>query len=78
MNDDWQTQRSISPRQYRALIYMLGLTQEGAGRYLGVSPRTARRYVAGDAEIPPASVMLLRMLEANQITPLVPRKPRPD
>jgi len=75
-SDDWQTQRSIGPRQYRALIASLRMTQTGAGRYLGVSARTAARYASGDAEVPPPAVMLLRALEAYNIEPLVPRAPK--
>jgi len=78
MTDDWQNQRSISPRQYRGLIASLGMTQEGAGRFLGVSHRQARRYISGEAEVPPGFVLLLRILDAYEITPKVPPAPKAD
>ena len=69
---DWQTQRGMSPGQYAATIQQLGMNKSQAGRYLGVSLRTAQRYWDGDAEIPPATVLLLRALLRYQVTPIVP------
>lgn len=34
----------MSPDQYRAALASLGLSQLAAGRWLGVSPKTAQRY----------------------------------
>jgi len=48
---------------YRAALATLNLTQEAAGRWLGVSRRTAQKYAA-DGPTPPAARaidMLLRM-----------------
>ena len=39
----WQDERMMSPAQYRWYIKALGMSQAGAGRYLGVSERTSRR-----------------------------------
>ena len=72
-NDDWQMQRAMSPRQYERAITALGLNQASAGRFLGVSERTSRRYVSGDAEIPASSVMLLRLMMHKDLTPVVPK-----
>ena len=70
---DWQHERAMTPRAFKAAIKRLGMSQAGAGRYLGVSERTAARYCSGDADVPEASALLLRCLIANQITPAVPR-----
>jgi len=70
--DDWQKEREMSPRAFKLAIKRLGMSQGGAGRYLGVSDRTAARYCAGDAAVPTASALLLRCLIANQIKPVVP------
>lgn len=69
-----QEERQFSPKAYRAAIATLGMSQVGAGRYLGVSDRTARRFVSGDAEIPASAVLLLRSLIAHGEKPIVPRR----
>jgi hypothetical protein len=73
MNEtDLMQERSMSPRGYARAIEQLGLSQAAAGRWLGVSERTSRRYVAGEAEIPPAQVLLLRTFAELGLTPRVP------
>ena len=73
----WQYERSMTPRQYEFAIRKLGMTQVGAGRFLGVSERTSRRFVAGHAEIPTAIVLLLSSMIAHNEQPVVPiRRPR--
>ena len=71
-----QHERQFSPRDYKAAIATLGMSQVGAGRYLGVSDRTARRFVSGDAEIPVSAVLLLRSLIAHGEKPIVPKRRR--
>lgn len=72
----WMYDRAMSPGTYANAIHVLGMTQVGAGRFFGVSPRTARRFVSGETKISPAIVMLLRgMLDRDEV-PLVPRAPR--
>ena len=61
-NEEWQYDRAMSPKTFERAIRALGMTQVEAGRYLGVSKRTMRRYIAGEANIPPAVVLLLRTL----------------
>jgi len=72
-NDDWQHDRSMSPKAYERAITRLGLNQASAGRYLGVSARTSRRYVSGDAAIPAVTVLFLRSCIAHKVTPAVPK-----
>lgn len=63
------------------LAYMLqsyGISQASCARFLGRSDRTVRRYLAGEANIPPAEVLLLRALAQLRQRPLVPpRNPKP-
>jgi len=75
-NEDWQMQRSMSPKAYERTIDALGLNQASAGRYLGVSARTSRRYVSGDAVIPAVTVLFLRSCIAHKVTPVVPELKR--
>ena len=66
-------QRAMTPDAFQHAIKLLGMTQASAGRFLGVSARTARRYISGEAVISPAQVMLLRSMLHHGEAPLVPR-----
>jgi hypothetical protein len=49
----------MTPKQYRAAIDRLGLTQEGAGEWLGVSARTGQNYAAKGPPEPVAKLLRL-------------------
>jgi DNA-binding transcriptional regulator YiaG len=68
----WQKQREMTPKQYKATIKMLGMSQAASGRFLGVSERTAHRYVSGDAAVPISAALLLRSLIHHGEVPVVP------
>ena len=68
----WQRNREMSPQQFENTIAALQLNQLEAGRYLGVSPRTARRYVSGHAEVPASAALLLRSLLYHGEQPVLP------
>ena len=57
----------MTANQYRVAISRLGLTQHGAARLWGVSPRTGQSYAAHGPPEPVAR--LLRFLLAAKITP---------
>jgi len=59
---DWRKVAAISPAEYERLLAALGLNQSSGARFLGVSDRTSRRYVAGEAEVPASAVKLLRLM----------------
>ena len=59
----------MTPKQYAAAIEKLGLSQRGAGKFLGVDERTSRKWVAGDARIPQAVGMLLRLMVKLKLNP---------
>jgi hypothetical protein len=61
--------KPMNPTEFSKAIDALGLTQVGAGRFLGVDPRTCRRYVAGELPLPPAAAMLLRVMLAYGLAP---------
>jgi DNA-binding transcriptional regulator YiaG len=73
MKSNWQILRTATPGEFESLLHLLGLSQSACGRYLGVSGRTVRRYVAGERHIPEASVLLLRALVAHRVVPRVPK-----
>lgn len=59
----------MTPKQYADAIERLGLSQRGAGRFLGVDERTSRKWVAGDARIPESAAKLLRLMVRLKIKP---------
>lgn len=57
---------AMTAKDYRAAIEQLGLSQERAGLFFGVSPRTGQRYAS---EGPPKVVaMLLRIMLEYKIS----------
>jgi len=69
---NWQD-RNMTARQFKQALKTLSISQASAGRYLGVSERTANRYCKGTAAVPPASAMLLRALIHYGVKPLAPK-----
>jgi plasmid maintenance system antidote protein VapI len=59
----------MPPKQYAEAIERLGLSQRGAGKFLGVDERTSRKWIAGDARIPESVAMLLRLMVRLKIKP---------
>ena len=57
----------MTPKQFNAAIKQLELTQVGAAKLLGFSPRTARSYAAGDTPIPEPTAKLLRLLVHRKV-----------
>jgi DNA-binding transcriptional regulator YiaG len=70
---DWQKERTMSAFQFKKIVKQLGMTKAGAGRYIGVSPRTLRRIVAGQSKVDAAQALLLRSLVAHNEKPVVPK-----
>lgn len=64
--------RSASKRMsydtYREAIEKLGLTQEGAGEVVGLSPRQAQRVVGGHSKVPRAVAKLINLIIKRKIT----------
>ena len=59
----------MTPTQYRAAIKKLGLTQNGAARFLGVHSRTSQRWALGELPVPLAVEMLFGVMLALKIGP---------
>jgi DNA-binding transcriptional regulator YiaG len=57
----------MSPKQYKAIIEQLGLSQQRAGEWLGVSARTGQNYAAKGPPEPVAK--LLRLMIKHGFTP---------
>jgi transcriptional regulator with XRE-family HTH domain len=58
----------MTDEEFKAAIEALGLSQLRAGKLLGASVRSARRWAAGGAAIPESVATLLRLLLAGKIT----------
>ena len=59
----------MTPKQYAEAIERLGLSQRGAGKFLGVDERTSRKWIAGDARIPESAAKLLRLMLRLKLKP---------
>jgi len=59
----------MTPTQYRAAIATLGLSQERAGIFLGIAPRTSQGYALGEYPVPEAIGKLLRLMVRLKLTP---------
>jgi len=49
----------VTPKQYKAIIDQLGLSQERAGKWLGVSARTGQNYASKGPPEPVAKLLRL-------------------
>ena len=59
----------MTANQYRAAIKSLGLSQEKAGRFLGVSLRASQGWALGENPVPVAVAKLLRLMIRLHIAP---------
>jgi DNA-binding transcriptional regulator YiaG len=57
----------MTPKQYKAIIESLGLSQQAAGVWLGVSKRTGQNYAAKGPPEPVAK--LLRLMVKHGFVP---------
>jgi hypothetical protein len=55
--------------QYRAAIKTLGLSQQRAGGFLGIAPRTSQGYALGEYPVPDAIGKLLRLMVRMKLAP---------
>lgn len=51
----------MTPAEYRAALATLGLSQLAAGRWLGVSPRTAQNYATDGPSGPAARAIQMAL-----------------
>jgi len=59
----------MTPTEFRGILDCLGLTQAEAARLLGANERTVRRWATAERSVPPAVVILLRMMFLQLIEP---------
>lgn len=56
----------MSPAEYRVALANLGLSQLAAGRWLGVSPKTAQRYAVDGPSGPAAQAIRMALKHGLQ------------
>lgn len=59
----------MTPKQYRAAIAQLELSQVRAAKFLGVSGRTSQNWALGTRPIPVATAKLLRLMLKLNLSP---------
>jgi DNA-binding transcriptional regulator YiaG len=57
----------MGPEELRRILMRLDITQDHAAKLLGRSPRTIRRWLAGERAIGPEAAILLRLLARDRI-----------
>ena len=70
-DDDFDRIREnlMTPANYRLALSVLGLTQGGGAKLLGVDARTSRRWATGERDVPPPVARFLRYLIVAEIKP---------
>lgn len=59
----------MTPAELRTVLARLEISQVGLAAFVGVDPRTARRWAAGDIPVPKAVALILRFLDARKMAP---------
>lgn len=58
----------MTPTQFRDALRRLAVSQRRSASLFGVGERTPRRWASGDAEVPEAVAILLRLMLAGKIS----------
>ena len=58
----------VTPRQFKAALKTLGLSQGRAAKLCGVHPRSAKRWAGGQRKVPAPVAIILRLLLAGELT----------
>ena len=58
----------MTPRQFKAAIRALGLSQGQAARLCGYYPGTAKKWAGGGRKVPAPVAIILRLMLAGELT----------
>ena len=72
----WQNERTMSPAAFKRAIQRLGMSENGAARFLGLSDSTVRRFVRGDFDVHTSVALLLNSMIEHNDWPIVPKRKR--
>jgi hypothetical protein len=59
----------MKAKEYRAALAALRLSQGAAAKFLGVDPRTSRRWALGEVPVPRPVALLLRVMVRHKLSP---------
>ena len=59
---------TLTPRQFKAAIRALGLSQGQAARLCGYYPGTAKKWASGGRKVPAPVAIILRLMLAGELT----------
>ena len=58
----------MTPRQFKAALKTLGLSQGRVAKLCGLHPRSAKRWAGGQRKVPEPVAIILRLLLAGALT----------
>jgi DNA-binding transcriptional regulator YiaG len=58
----------MTPRQFKASITALGLSQGRTARLCGYYPGTAKKWASGGRKVPETVAIILRLMQAGVLT----------
>lgn len=75
-DESWQgdKQRRSTGKQFKRLLFDVGLNQTTAARYMGISDRGVRRMAAGKSKVPVSALLLFNLMWKHKEAPMVPPK----
>lgn len=59
----------VTPKQFKAAIEQLGLSQERAGVFFGASTRQGQRWATGERAVPPSVGWCLQLMLEHDVKP---------
>jgi DNA-binding transcriptional regulator YiaG len=59
---------TLTPRQFKASIKALGLSQGRAARLCGFHGSTAKKWASGARKVPEPVAIMLRLLQSGELT----------
>lgn len=59
----------MTPERLEKAIRDLGMNQSSFALFIGVDPRTMRRWIAEEAPVPRAVEIVIKLMEAIPLTP---------
>jgi hypothetical protein len=58
----------VTPKQFKAALKALGLSQGRAAKLCGLHPRSAKRWAGGQRKVPEPVSIILRLLLSGALT----------
>ena len=59
---------TLTPRQFKAALKALGLSQGRVAKLCGLHPRSAKRWAGGQRKVPPTVAIVIQLLLSGALT----------